>query len=269
MSISQLTCIPYTRLMAYQDEFLSIQTPENIVFGYEVAGVGTRFIAAAIDTILLVVVLIVTGLATTFFLSLAGAESLGGGWVVGIYSVLSFVILWGYYVVFELVWTGQSPGKRYMGLRVIGRDGTPVGVVASLIRNFVRLIDFVPAFYGLGVIAMFASRQVRRLGDFAAGTLVVFDKNVSLANLARTVPAQLGTYPKEAMWYPVERLAEQDVALAESWLARRHELATERQLLRPILQRLYSRMELELEERLAYEVAVSRLELIVGGYRNR
>ena len=256
--------------MLQSDDHLSIQTPENIVFGYEVAGLGTRFIAAALDTLLIVTIMIVASLAMTFFASVLNIlDTVGEGWVIGIYSVLTFLILWGYYVIFEMVWTGQTPGKRYMGLRVIGRDGTPVGIAASLIRNFIRLVDFIPAFYGLGAITMFASPQTRRLGDFAAGTLVVFDKNVSLAALVESAPSTSKEFLTEALWYPVERLSEAEIAIAEGWLSRRSELATERQLLRPILKRLYKSMELELEDRLEYDIASSRVEAIVSGYRSR
>ena len=256
--------------MTQSDDFLSIQTPENIIFGYEVAGLGTRFIASALDTLLITVVLTIAGLAAFFFANLLDLIStLGEGWVIGIYSVLTFLIFWGYYVVFEMVWAGQTPGKRHMGLRVIGRDGTPVGIAASLIRNLIRLVDFIPAFYGLGAITMFASPQTRRLGDFAAGTLVVFDKNVSLETLTTEVSTEPQELSKEALAYPVERLAESDVAIAESWLARRAALATERKLVRPILQRLYSCMDLDLEERLHYNEALGRVQMIVSGYRNR
>ena len=256
--------------MNQTDDFLSIQTPENIIFGYEVAGLGTRFIAAAFDTLLMILVMGVALLAAWFFQSILSlADSVGEGWLIGIYSVLSFLIFWGYYVIFEMMWAGQTPGKRRMGLRVIGRDGTPVGLAASLIRNFVRLVDFIPAFYGLGAISMFISPRVRRLGDFAAGTLVVFDKNVTLANLATPTPQVAKTFPPEALWYPIERLSEAEVAVAESWLARRSSLGTERQLIRPILQRLYQSMELELEEQLPYDEAIGRIEVIISGYRSR
>ncbi|MGB1249913.1 MAG: RDD family protein [Candidatus Promineifilaceae bacterium] len=256
--------------MTQSDEFLSIQTPENILFGYEVAGLGSRFMAAALDTLVMLAVMFLASLAALFFGNILDLlDTMGEGWIIGIYSVLMFLIIWGYYVIFEMVWTGQTPGKRYMGLRVIGRDGSPVGIAASLIRNFIRLIDFIPAFYGLGVMTMFANLRTRRLGDLAAGTLVVFDKNVSLTALVKRVPVAAGDLPKETLWYPVERLSEAEVAIAEGWLSRRAELGTARQLIRPILTRLYNSMDLELEERLEYDVANSRLEAIVNVYRSR
>jgi hypothetical protein len=101
------------------------------------------------------------------------------GWVAGLvlafYALLNFAILWGYYLIFELGWQGQTPGKRLTRIRVVKLDGSAPGFLEVAIRNLVRIVDFLPSAYALGLIVMFLSRQARRLGDYAAGTLVVYE----------------------------------------------------------------------------------------------
>jgi uncharacterized RDD family membrane protein YckC len=165
------------------DEY-TIATPENVTFGYPVAGIGSRFIGALIDTALIGTLLFLLNLllviainATTDSASVSGDFSDDPGWLAGlvlaIYALLNFGIFWGYYVVFELGWHGQTPGKRLAGTRVVKLDGSGPGFLEVTIRNLVRLVDFLPAAYALGFVTMFSNRNARRLGDFAAGTLVV------------------------------------------------------------------------------------------------
>ena len=239
---------------------LTIQTPENITFGYELADLGSRFQACVIDTILIVISQFIV---IAIVLAVGNAADLFGavGWVIGIAVVLMFLLLWGYYILFELIWNGQTPGKRYIGLRVVDRQGVPVTFAASIIRNLVRIIDLLPVAYGLGTIVMAINKRGLRLGDLAAGTLVVRDKTLSLDQLTQMPTLNLGTV--EAIDLPLYRLSEADVALAYDYLARRKELKTQRKLLRPILQHLYDQMEVELEEQLLYRTGIARLEWIV------
>jgi uncharacterized RDD family membrane protein YckC len=138
--------------MAFEDDLLRIETPENVAFGYPVAGIGSRFIAALIDSILIVLlqlavfVLTLLILRSVFDLDLETISGGGAaGWIIAGLGLLSFLFLWGYYIFFELLWNGQSPGKRWAGLRVIRSDGRPVTLSESVIRNLVRLIDFLPS----------------------------------------------------------------------------------------------------------------------------
>ena len=175
--------------MALPDEYLNIDTPENVAFGYEVAGIGSRFLAALIDTLILLVLQIVVNLTVLLILSLTILDFIAGestwGWLVAIFGLVSFTFFWGYYIFFETLWNGQSPGKRLTKLRVIRTDGTPITLAEAVIRNLVRMIDFLPAYYGVGVVVMFIDGQSRRLGDMAAGTLVVREAAaVTLESLA-------------------------------------------------------------------------------------
>ena len=89
------------------------------------------------------------------------------------YALLNFCVFWGYYIVFELAWGGRTPGKRVAKIRIVRADGGPAGASEIVVRNLVRMIDMLPVGYLIGLITMLANRQARRLGDFAAGTLVV------------------------------------------------------------------------------------------------
>lgn len=181
------------------DETLNINTPENVTFDYDIAGIASRFTAALIDTVLIVILQMVTNLLVLLVLSRfgdgTGIDNLEmlGAWVVGLVGLISFLFLWGYYIFFEMLWNGQTPGKKAIKLRVIRSDGTAITLTESVIRNLVRLVDFLPAFYGIGTVSIFINRQTRRLGDLAAGTLVVHEKNqqVTLKDLAALHAAAL------------------------------------------------------------------------------
>lgn len=164
-------------------EEYTIDTPENVSFGYEVAGIGSRFIAALIDTFILGILLLLLNVALIMLLG-ALADSGGAfdletnsnwiaGLVIALYALLNFAVIWGYYICFEWLNHGQTPGKQVARIRVVQLDGSPVGALPAVIRNLVRVVDFLPGGYGVGLIVMFTNSQSRRLGDFAAGTLVV------------------------------------------------------------------------------------------------
>src|SRR5258706_835414 len=155
------------------DDTLRIDTPENVIFGYRVAGIGSRFLAALVDSLLIVVLEVVVNAAAllvgrfVFKFSFAGDDTAGLAWLLGLFGLLSFAFLWGYYIFFEMLWNGQSPGKRWVGLRVLRLDGTPITLSESIIRNLVRLVDFLPAYYGVGGGAMFLSSQAPPPGRLA------------------------------------------------------------------------------------------------------
>jgi uncharacterized RDD family membrane protein YckC len=173
------------------DQYI-IDTPENIEFAYEIAGIGSRFLAAIIDSLLILVLQGILAAVMAGIIGWADAQGAAQSALVAVWSLLSFIFLWGYYMLFEELWNGQSPGKRLIGLRVVRTGGRPTTFIASAIRNLVRVIDFLPVFYGLGVVVMFIDPRSRRLGDLAAGTLVVREQRfTSLDTLlaASTPPA--------------------------------------------------------------------------------
>ena len=148
--------------MSIPEETLDIQTPENVAFGYQVAGIGSRYLATLADTAIIVLVEVVV--FVVFLVIIAALEESAGqlaSWVYALLGILIALFNWGYYVFFEMLWNGQTPGKRWAGLRVIRRDGTPITISESLIRNLARLVDFLPFAYGVGIIAMFLDKQSR------------------------------------------------------------------------------------------------------------
>ncbi len=164
------------------DDPYRIETPERLDLDYDVAGLGSRLIAALVDSaiqtllIVLVFLLGIIGLGSSLA---ALARQLGGEsglWMVAAFFLVEFALLWGYYLFFEWVWHGQTPGKRLVGLRVIKAGGYPIGFGEAAIRNLVRIIDVLPGAYGVGAIVMIVDRRSRRLGDLAAGTLVVKER---------------------------------------------------------------------------------------------
>ncbi len=238
--------------MTFQDETLKIDTPENVIFGYQIAGLGSRFLACALDTLLISALLLFVNFALAALLSateLAVGSDQATAWLVALFGLLSFAIFWGYYIFFETLWNGQTPGKRRNGLRVIRRNGTPITAGEAVIRNLVRIIDFLPIFYGVGIVAMFIDGQSRRLGDLAAGTLVVRDREaVTLGSLAQAPPRPApGLFDpvddgQVDSTLPVERLGAQEIEMLEEYFRRRAELANRNDLAWQITRRLCSRM---------------------------
>jgi uncharacterized RDD family membrane protein YckC len=146
---------------------LTIVTPEYVHIRLEPAGAGSRFLAILIDST------IVTGISTSIFGLLL--KVLPRGIAAALYVTLTFLLTWGWHLYFETRRQGRTPGKRALRIRVIDARGLPVSLYQSLVRNITRVLDFAPAFYGVGAIAMMSSQSRRRLGDIIADTLVVRD----------------------------------------------------------------------------------------------
>ncbi len=152
------------------DSELVVATPERVSFDYKVAGLATRGIAQLLDLLILLGVLL--GLYfTAIAIGAAGADS--AAYLVAILG--SFVIVFGYFWACEAFWSGQTVGKRVFRLRAVGDRGEPMTFVQAGIRNVVRIVDFLPYGYGVGLVTLFVNGRGKRLGDLAAGTIVVKD----------------------------------------------------------------------------------------------
>jgi uncharacterized RDD family membrane protein YckC len=163
---------------------LEIETPERVRITHDIAGIGSRFAAGFIDAFLLTILGCVAVLGVLLLGSVAFPEGEAEQAALGYAAAgVAFVILTVYYSFFELAWGGQTPGKRLLRLRVIAKDGGPAPATAILVRNVLRLVDAFPfaAPYGLGGIVMFVVPSARRIGDFAAGTIVVRERTEALA----------------------------------------------------------------------------------------
>jgi len=150
---------------------LEVETPDHVVLRYDLAGGGNRGFAALVDVI--AASLIVAGLVFAWLIVQQRLPVNVRPAATGMFVMATALIAWSYFIVLEWLWEGQTLGKRMFGLRVISADGSPAGFMAVLIRNLVRVVDFLPAFYGLGLLAIVATDRSQRLGDLAAGTFVV------------------------------------------------------------------------------------------------
>ena len=161
------------------DNTVEVETPEHVRFRFRVAGPTRRAWAYLIDLLVragvLLVVEIVLLLATGQHLRSSGAVFNGG-------TLLAlFLIEWGYFVAFEALWNGTTPGKRALRLRVVKEGGYPLSFMDVVLRNLLRTADFLPVGYLLGVLVMTWDGRFARLGDRAAGTIVVIEDPVRVA----------------------------------------------------------------------------------------
>jgi len=160
----------------------SLETPENFEVEFELAGLGSRFCAIFIDSLLLslgvfalILLLVILGFTLMpAFEDLRLESNRLAEWLLAVVWIILAVLFFdGYFILFELLMRGQTPGKRSMKVRVIRDDGTPATGNDILVRNILRLVDFLPAFYAIGAVTMFINPLCKRLGDIAAGTIVV------------------------------------------------------------------------------------------------
>ncbi len=221
------------------DEILRIETPEHVELQFALATIGNRFLACAIDHAIQAVTLILT-LVVAYNLSqgvrtlsraIIGDTREGSLWIIAIATLVSFVIVFGYFVIFETIWSGQTPGKRWLKLRVIQEDGRPITFFAALTRNLIRGADMMPApFYSIGIISVFASASAKRLGDYIANTVVikeraaeaptfdeVFDSEVIDTAMRRVAPAVV-------FQGDVGVVTQSEIVAVEAFLRRRHEI---------------------------------------------
>ena len=156
---------------------LEVETPDHVVLRYDLAGAGNRGFAAVLDflvaTVIALTSIVLLGVGGAL-LGVAGALSEASFFFLGGFTlIVTAVLIWAYFILLEWLWNGQTIGKRAFRLRVINEDGSPAQFTAVLIRNLLRLVDFLPALYGLGVLVIVLSPKSQRLGDLAAGTYVV------------------------------------------------------------------------------------------------
>ncbi len=196
---------------------LTIDTPEQVALELPIAGVGSRFLAVAADTVVQVL-LALLGLLAVLGLSQFGAA---GFLAIGpaLLVLFGFALYWGYFTFFEILWKGQTPGKRLAGVRVIKMSGRPVDAASTIVRNLLRAIDLLPGMYAAGVVCMMLNRHSRRVGDFVAGTVVIHDRpDAAVADAWETPSRQ----PRFASTISAA-LTSDELVLIETYLARRHD----------------------------------------------
>jgi uncharacterized RDD family membrane protein YckC len=196
------------------DDRITIATPEGVDLELTLAGVGSRFVSALVDLMLQIVLLVgVTGTG-------AAVGAFGNGFGSAVVLIASFLVFAAYDVLFEVFAAGRTPGKRLNGLRVVRTDGSPVTFVTSAIRNVLRLVDILPGLYLVGIVTILVTRRNQRLGDVAAGTLVVRERTEH-PSLRQLQPPQ--ALPSTNAWDATAVTAD-ELAAVRSFLARRYEL---------------------------------------------
>ena len=238
-----------SRHIIQTEETLIIETPERVPLEFALASIGNRFLAVAIDHFFQFLSMF---LIAWFFMWLAGytADQLVDApealfaqapkWTIAILIVIVFIIFSGYFILFEWLWNGQTPGKRLLKLRVIREDGRPLTLWEAVARNLLRIADAAPGFvipiYSIGLIVIFLSDRDQRVGDIFAGTVVIRERTDEAPTFAETFTnairdsAFTRVQTKVEVGANVAMLNEREVEVVESFLRRRWDL-TERQRL--------------------------------------
>ena len=230
------------------NEQVSVETPEQIDINFQQAGIGSRFYAALIDTVLLTLISLAGYYVNRHFISELG--DLVGNWLGALGGIVVFALFWGYYIAFEVTTNGQTFGKLALGLRVIKEGGYPIGFADSAIRNLVRIVDFLPFFYGVGLICMLISKKWQRLGDLAAGTLVIKTARTELKLTGEGSQANnpsISIPPREFLytaWIQPALVTETEIRVIREYLTRRTTLPDYRraELARTIARPLVKKM---------------------------
>ena len=206
--------------MFYEDR-ISVATPEGVTLEATLAGVGSRFAAGVIDQLLRWAVLLALIL---LLLAVEGASDDDySGFAVAALIVTLFMVQFGYDVLFETLAGGRTPGKRWTGLRVVKLGGTPVTFLPSALRNVLRIVDSLPGFYLVGILFVMFTRNNQRLGDLAAGTIVVRERKQT-TSLTTSVS---GAPPADSALYDISAVSAEELATIRRFLDRRSALTPE------------------------------------------
>ena len=232
------------------EETLIIETPERVPLAFALASIGNRFLAVAIDHFIQFFTIFVVAWA---FLSISGfGETLDGEggaytffqempkWSIALMIILLFLIFAGYFIFFEWLWNGQTPGKRLLKLRVIREDGRPITLWEAMARNLLRIFDTFPGFilpiYSIGLITIFMSRRDQRVGDVFAGTVVIRERSDEAPKFSdvfstRVTDAALRRLQKQTFFTAdIRGVTEAEIEVVETFLRRRDDLSERQRL---------------------------------------
>ncbi|HUA09120.1 MAG TPA: RDD family protein [Candidatus Acidoferrales bacterium] len=237
------------------DRTLEVRTPESIAFSYELAGVGSRFLAVTIDLGIqfgLILALLWGGASAHLHVPTGAGRFIYNLWI-GTWIALLFLIFYGYFIIFETLWNGQTPGKRLLGIRVVRDGGYPVDFMASLIRNLIRVGEMFAGFYAISAVVAVFSPMNKRLGDLAAGTIVIRESRMES-------PEKLLREAVEPVYAATAYVSGEERAIVRRFLERRTDLNPARRaaLAHQLAERVRPRVPAELG-RLDDEALLERL----------
>jgi uncharacterized RDD family membrane protein YckC len=230
------------------DRNVDVRTPESVELTYHLAGLGSRFLAVVVDQALQIAILaaILAGLALAGSHAPVQRHELGydkavEAIAVAIVVFTIFAIFFGYFIAFEAFWNGQTPGKRLLGIRVVRDGGFPLDLGASAVRNLVRVGELLLGYYAIAAVSTLLSKENKRLGDYAAGTLVVRDASIELPEERATAG--------DPVYGATRYLSGEERGLIARFLERRHELSEDRRrlLAAQIAARLRDRLPPEMQ----------------------
>ena len=194
---------------------------------FAVAGIGSRFLALAIDTLIqvgvgLVILIVVAVLGISGALLGLRQHSL---WLVAVLGAVVFLLMYGYFACFEILWNGQTPGKRLIGIRVVKESGRPLTPSEVIGRNLLRIVDQLPIFYAVGMLVALMNAQNKRLGDFIAGSIVVRESSMAEMKPIWHTTQSSSKHPLGATGFSIAALSIEELALIDTFLQRRYDLA--------------------------------------------
>jgi uncharacterized RDD family membrane protein YckC len=221
------------------EETLVIETPERVPLHFALASIGNRFLACTVDHTLQLLIIFIIYLGFLFIAGAArGIERMNDApkWVIAVLIIVLFLISSGYFIFFEWLWNGQTPGKRWLKLRVIREDGRPITFWEASVRNLTRIFDMQPTiipiagFYSIGIISVFISRRDQRVGDLFAGTVVVREREAEAPTFEKVFGAPVSDSAYRRAFKPVpftadlSGLTESEIEVVETYLRRRWDL---------------------------------------------
>ncbi|HEY1656042.1 MAG TPA: RDD family protein [Candidatus Tumulicola sp.] len=214
------------------DRDLDVRTPESIALTYQLAGLGSRFLAVTVDMLLQLAVaaalfvglaMAAVKLAPTVHAPPPAMEKIGEAVGIAFFVTIVFVLFFGYFIIFEAFWNGQTPGKKALGIRVVRDGGYAIDFSASLVRNLIRVGELLIGTYTLSAIAMLLSPENKRLGDIAAGTIVVRDARLAVPDVLRREDVA-----PELVYGATRYLSGDERSIVKRFLERRDTLVPER-----------------------------------------
>lgn len=246
------------------DDVVTIETPEHVTFEYELAGMGSRIVAALIDVMLVGLALLL--LVLILSVAAGGIGELAPFAVAGT-VVAAFALFWGYPICCEIFMQGQTFGKRSLKIRVIREGGYALTPAVVIVRNLMRLVDFLPGFYFLGLVTMILNRRYKRIGDFVAATIVIKEKKevyVRPKEVSRVISSpENQDAMAEFRRMGVHRLAPDQIRLVEEFLRRHPDLEMESR--RRILNQLCTSLSRQLQVKIPRSERY--LKLLLAAYR--
>ena len=217
------------------EDVLIIETPERVPLHFALASIGNRFLACAIDHLiqwLALGLILLAGVILSNISAIQAVVASAPKWVSAVMILLLFLVFSSYFAFFEWLWSGQTPGKRWMKLRVIREDGRPITFWEAAVRNLVRVLDMVPPpFYSIGLISVFSTSRDQRIGDMVAGTVVVREREAEAPEFAQVFAAPVSDPALRRSFKPVEftaslsSLTDSEIQVVETFLRRRWDLS--------------------------------------------